>query len=218
MPNRLKELRTEKGLTLKEFASSFNSFLSSHADFYDSPKKVSYATISRWENGKPDPTSKYQEPLSDYFDVDIGYLLGITDFKNQSEMENSADDLISFMKSRINKENENLELTDDEWQEIVILMGKYSQYTNVQIINQLIEATLSSNEWDIAKEVFISGSHNHLNRLLSAIKELERLFIIEQSNSKKISDIDNYRFEKILLDIKNLSSELRNKYGYNPFT
>lgn len=214
MPNRLKELRTEKGMTLKEFASSFNSFLADSIDYGDSPKKVSYATISRWENGKPDPSSKYQEPLADYFDVDIGYLLGMTDFKNQSEMDDNAKNLLNFMESRKNIEYDDLELTDDEWQNIIALMGKYRKYTNVQAMDQMIKATIPDDEQGVARKTFISDSKN-LNRSLDAITSIEVLFMVKHSNQQKISDIDNYRFEKILSDLRKLAQELQNKYGYN---
>ncbi|HFR3403539.1 TPA: helix-turn-helix transcriptional regulator [Streptococcus suis] len=59
--NRLKELRKEKKLTQEELAGEIG---------------VSKITILRWENGerqiKPDKAQK----LADYFEVEVGYLLG----------------------------------------------------------------------------------------------------------------------------------------------
>lgn len=76
MPNRLKELRLEKGLTLKEFAKSFNDFLKDSFEPSEAFKQISYATVSRWENGVSDPKRKMWEKLADYYGVSINYVRG----------------------------------------------------------------------------------------------------------------------------------------------
>ena len=53
MKNRLKELRQKEELSQKEFAKAFNAFLINNNSVKDSNgniKKISYATVSRWEN------------------------------------------------------------------------------------------------------------------------------------------------------------------------
>lgn len=61
---RLKELRTEKGLTTKKLGdiTGFGN-----------------ATISRWENGINDITSDNLIVLSKFFEVTTDYLLGLED-------------------------------------------------------------------------------------------------------------------------------------------
>ena len=70
MANRIKEMRKKKGLSQKEFAKAFN-------EFAPNIKNVSYATISRWENGKNEPKLNTWLKLSDFFGVPISYLQGI---------------------------------------------------------------------------------------------------------------------------------------------
>ncbi|RGB46369.1 XRE family transcriptional regulator [Streptococcus gallolyticus] len=63
--NRLKELRKEKKLTQKELADKIN---------------VSKITVLRWENGECQIKPERAEELADYFDVNVSYLLGYSDF------------------------------------------------------------------------------------------------------------------------------------------
>ena len=50
--NRIKELRLEKQLTLKELAEEFNEFID---NVKMNIKKTSYSSISRWEKGINEP-------------------------------------------------------------------------------------------------------------------------------------------------------------------
>lgn len=71
--NRLKELRTEKGLTQQELADKIG---------------VSKLTILRWEQGQRDIKSDKAQQLADYFGVSVGYLLGYSDYKSHNQIEN----------------------------------------------------------------------------------------------------------------------------------
>ena len=77
--NRIKELRTEKGLTLKDFASSFNEFTKKDRDYI---KSVSYATVSRWEKGINEPKILTWKALADFFGVSIGYIQGTSEVRD----------------------------------------------------------------------------------------------------------------------------------------
>lgn len=84
--NRLKELRKIKGLSQKEFAKAFNEFISSNKKYalYDmngKEKSISYATVSRWENGKTPIPSIYFAALADYFGVIVPYFEGTELYK-----------------------------------------------------------------------------------------------------------------------------------------
>lgn len=83
MKNRLKELRESKKLSQKKFAKAFNHFITSNKNYtlYDGKgkeKEISYATVSRWENGKTPIPSTYYIGLSSFFNVSIEYLLGFS--------------------------------------------------------------------------------------------------------------------------------------------
>lgn len=75
LPQRLKELRTEAGLTQKEIAEKIH---------------VGQNSYSNWENGNRKPTAEITSKLADFFKVPIDYLLGKSDIRNpyeKSELE-----------------------------------------------------------------------------------------------------------------------------------
>lgn len=80
--NRLRELRQKKKLSQKEFAAAFNKFLKDSdfpiKDNHGNIKKISYATVSRWENGQTPIPSIYFASLAAFFEVSVPYLLGVT--------------------------------------------------------------------------------------------------------------------------------------------
>lgn len=61
---RLKELRTSKGLTMEQLGKKIES---------------TRGTISNFENGNKKPSLDMLIKLADYFDVSIDYLVGRTD-------------------------------------------------------------------------------------------------------------------------------------------
>lgn len=59
---RLRELRTEKGLSMKQLAKAINT---------------TDAAISNWENGINEPKIVYLKLIAIYFGVTTDYLLGL---------------------------------------------------------------------------------------------------------------------------------------------
>lgn len=72
--NRIKELRLEKQLTLKELAEEFNEFID---NVKMNIKKTSYSSISRWEKGINEPKLDVWQALANFFSVSVPYLQGI---------------------------------------------------------------------------------------------------------------------------------------------
>ncbi|WP_368664498.1 helix-turn-helix domain-containing protein [Streptococcus gallolyticus] len=70
LPQRLKELRKETGLTQKEIANQIH---------------VGQNSYSNWENGNRKPTAEITSKLAEFFNVSIDYLLGKTDIKERNE-------------------------------------------------------------------------------------------------------------------------------------
>jgi len=62
---RLKELRTEKGIGQNKLANILS---------------LSNASISYWENGKQEPSASALMKLAQYFNVSIDYFLGLSDY------------------------------------------------------------------------------------------------------------------------------------------
>lgn len=74
MQNRIKELRHEKNLTLRELGEKVG---------------MRNSTLSQYETNKREPTLKTWQKLADFFNVPVDYLLGIS--KDRSTL--TIDDL-----------------------------------------------------------------------------------------------------------------------------
>lgn len=83
--NRIKQLRTEKSLSLRDLAKDFSAFLDQHGK-----KPITNVTISRWENEKNSPTAEMWGLLADYFGVSVDYLQGAWSRKEVLELMSSS--------------------------------------------------------------------------------------------------------------------------------
>ena len=82
--NRIKQLRSEEGLTQKELAEAFNKYI------YENNltiKPINFSVISKWETGKSSPTKATYEALANYFDVLVPYLRGATIYEILGPLE-----------------------------------------------------------------------------------------------------------------------------------
>lgn len=116
MKNRLKELRKAKKLSQKEFAKAFNNFIREYKDYAvldnnGKVKKVSQATISRWEVGQTPIPTKYYDALAKFFDVPLSYIQGAG--YSKEEIENIVLDEVNLRlaNSFINGEAEENKLS-----------------------------------------------------------------------------------------------------------
>ena len=97
---RLKELRTESGLSQTDFAKKFN---------------VAQNTVSNWENGNRTIDSETAVKMAKFFNVTVDYLLGRTDDKNQKPGETN----IKFDEFTYAMYNESRELSEDDKQRLL---------------------------------------------------------------------------------------------------
>jgi len=210
MPNRLKELREEKGLTLKEFSDSLNKYLKENGieDETGKSKQISYATISRWENGKSDPKAGIWQQIANYFHVSISYLEGLADYRNQEDADKSATDLLNFLKSREN--GDVLELDDDEWQDVFFSLVKNRRFNNFQAAIQIIDLILPDSVDEKAKEIILDN-HGLAYSFIESVKSLAILFVTVNDPKNSLSDIDKYRITQLLENVKKLNQELELK-------
>lgn len=111
--NRIKELRTNKGIGQKDFAKILN---------------VSQGTLSNWERSVHDPDSNTLFFLADYFNVSIDYLLYKTDnptIKNiRKEEEEYTPKGIYF---RLAKEAEAIGLDEEDINEILAVYKRHKE-------------------------------------------------------------------------------------------
>lgn len=68
---RLRFLRTRKGLSQLEFAKQI---------------KISKSSVNMYERGEREPSFEVLETIADYFNVDLDYLLGKTDCENKNRI------------------------------------------------------------------------------------------------------------------------------------
>lgn len=83
--NRLKELRKEKGLTLKQMGQLLNMLDS---------------TLSQYENGRRRPKEETWKKLADFFDVSVPYLQGATTYEVLDPLEKGIYDHVTVAMDR----------------------------------------------------------------------------------------------------------------------
>ena len=74
-PERLKQLRKEKGMTQIELATALG---------------ISSGTVAMWETGKRKPSFEMMERLTDVFDKRLGYILGTSDNPEKMDDDETA--------------------------------------------------------------------------------------------------------------------------------
>lgn len=87
---RIKMLREKKGLSQRELAEIVS---------------MSQQAIAKWEMGKAEPDIKMINKLADFFDVDVNYLFGNSDFPTsprQKDLFMTADDALRILASQNN--------------------------------------------------------------------------------------------------------------------
>jgi len=92
--NRIRSLRNEKGLTQSDLAKLLN---------------VSDRTIGYYENGQRDPDTSSLKILSEYFEVSVDFLLGLTEFRTPADRISQAigadKELLTFWEETKDREN-----------------------------------------------------------------------------------------------------------------
>ncbi|AEJ23949.1 transcriptional regulator, Cro/CI family protein [Weissella koreensis KACC 15510] len=97
-PNRIREERKNKKMNIDDLAKLIG---------------VSRATINNYETGTHDPKLTTWKALADIFNVDIGYLQGVSDFKKSKEVVKKHDDeLAKGLDELIRKNASKSELVD----------------------------------------------------------------------------------------------------------
>lgn len=67
---RLKELREKKGVSMDDMCADLSKLYG---------VSIAKSTISKWENGKSEPTMSYAKILSKFFGVSLDYIICLTD-------------------------------------------------------------------------------------------------------------------------------------------
>lgn len=117
--DRLKELRKPTGD--KNAKKSMEELCEIFANEYG--LNVNKSMISRWENGTAMPDNKHVIAYSKYFDVDINYLLGVTNIKRRMS-DNQIGESVE-KEVILNRVLENLKRLDKEkLEQIEVILEK----------------------------------------------------------------------------------------------
>lgn len=119
MDNRLRELREERGLSLRELGKSVG---------------MSAAVLGNYERGDREPKIAAWQELADFFDVSPSYIMGISNEKNE---------LNDLLKNKINNMLDFKNLDSNEEQQTSIFLNFL-----IQEITKYINILLSNNDRD----------------------------------------------------------------------
>lgn len=75
----LKQLRLEKNLSMDDLCEKLNNSYN---------LKITKSMISRWENGQASPNNTYLSAYAKFFNIDLNYLVGLTDIRRPLELIN----------------------------------------------------------------------------------------------------------------------------------
>ncbi|MGG7199048.1 helix-turn-helix domain-containing protein [Clostridium butyricum] len=182
---RLKESRKNKNLTQQQLADLINS------EWYELKKKVSRASIAKYERGDTKPNMYTLSVISHVLDVDVDFLLGKSDEKHIQITNESLNKLISTLNSIIYKDDTNtnyiLWKILDYWSSSIKqsinhdFLDLYSKI--VQLISEELNYSVNSNDLNNLKNLQKSILKNRKKRFV----ESEKKFI-----SDNIPDILEY--------------------------
>jgi transcriptional regulator with XRE-family HTH domain len=85
----LKKLREEKNVSMDKMCEDLSKIYNVN---------LAKSTVSKWENGKAEPSLAYLRILSKYFNVTLDYLIGLEDEKNQPK--NEIDTLAAHLEGK----------------------------------------------------------------------------------------------------------------------
>lgn len=196
--NRLKALRTEKGITQDKLATIINEKLK------ENEKPISKMVISNWENNKHTIKPEKAQILADFFGVSVSSLLGYGDevmtFNSGSEFEEYRNNLIKRLNTK-----ERLEKKLGKSTEQYKLDKKTIE--QIELIKQRINQKYGTNSHgNPAYDALVEGigENDFFIRLFDAILDFDEL------KETEISDL-LYKYLILDNDSKHLILELINK-------
>ncbi len=196
--NRLKALRTEKGITQDKLATIINEKLK------ENEKPISKMVISNWENNKHTIKPEKAQILADFFGVSVSSLLGYGDevmtFNSGAEFEEYRNNLIKRLNTK-----ERLEKKLGKSTEQYKLDKKTIE--QIELIKQRINQKYGTNSHgNPAYDALVSGigENDFFIRLFDAILDFDEL------KETEISDL-LYKYLILDNDSKHLILELINK-------
>ena len=112
---KLKDLRNSKDLTMDALVEQLNKNYNLN---------ITKSMMSRWENNLSEPSNKFIAAYAKFFNIDLNYLVGITDIKTPLRKENrdNKDNFITFYRV------DTRDMTEKEKEEFREEMERYADY------------------------------------------------------------------------------------------
>lgn len=89
--NRLRELRESRNISMDKMCEDLSKYYGVN---------LAKSTVSKWENGKAEPSLAYARILTKYFNVTLDYIIGLSDNKNEKEQKDVADTLAAHFEGK----------------------------------------------------------------------------------------------------------------------
>lgn len=155
MKNRLRELREEKKLSLRELSELVG---------------MSAAVLGNYERGDRQPKIEAWQKLADFFDVSTSYIMGISDERNELNdlLKNKINSMLNLKSSRSNDTNEEAQTTI--FLEILI-----------QELTKFISIIISNNDMDFQLQTIL-GIKDFIQLMSAMNEEFDYKKIEELSN------------------------------------
>ena len=196
--NRLKFLRTEKGITQDQLAEVINKRLK------ENEKPISKMVISNWENNKHTIKPEKAQILADFFGISVSSLLGYGDelmtFNSGAEFEEYRNNLIKRLNTKERLEKK-LGKSTEQYKPDKKTIEK------IELIKQRINQKYGTNSHgNPAYDALVAGigENDFFIRLFDALLDFDEL------KETEISDL-LYKYLILDNDSKHLILELINK-------
>lgn len=133
LPERLKQLRNEKGLSQQDLSSQLN---------------VPRTTLSSWETGNRTPELLAMETLADFFSVSIDYLMGRSDYRNPIYVGELAESINKILQEDVSLADFIEKLTDRKELHIIAKKLKDLPSKSIHRLIKIIDVLEYSDDTD----------------------------------------------------------------------
>ena len=194
MPNRLKELRNSKGLSMKQMSTELVK-----QKYFDS---ITDATLSNYENEKREPKLETWVKLADYFGVDVGYLQGWSDFENRSSakdnfLKNVEEDSDAFIERKYSVLDPFIAMDAKKHDQTIRLLQEHlgfsdDYYDNVNIIQKRRMAWIIESVMDTPTQINNTSVTDDVDRFIDVMITAVNDWY-EPNQPAKSDNVTNYK-------------------------
>ena len=158
MKDILKNLREEKQVSMDKMREDLNSLYGAN---------LAKSTISKWENGKAEPSLSYARVLTKYFNVTLDFLLGLEDenaYKFKTQTKDEKELLSNYNKLNAKGKDKLIDYSND-----LVENPKYT-YEEPKTLQDLKPTVLAAHDDDLNDDEKAEADR----RILEAINKMQK--------------------------------------------